>query len=97
MPWLSPVNVLGFIYLLVYKLVFLDAVSGTLYIILQKIKLNWAQCPENTSIPLKTKTLKTLVAHHSLPLPKATVSAGGPVLLYGTVVQQVAMWHVPKG
>lgn len=30
-----------FIYFLVYELVFLD-VSGTLYIILQKIKLNWA-------------------------------------------------------
>lgn len=53
LPWLSPVNALIFIYLLVYKLVFLDAVSGTLYIILQKIKLNWAQCPENASIPFK--------------------------------------------
>lgn len=42
LAWLSPMNVLIFIYLLVYKLVFLDAVSGTLYIILQKIKLNWA-------------------------------------------------------
>lgn len=41
-----------FIYFLVYELVFLD-VSGTLYIILQKIKLNWAQCPENVSTPLK--------------------------------------------
>lgn len=46
-------NVLIVVYLLVYKLVFLDAVSETLYIILQKIKLNWAQCPENASIPLK--------------------------------------------
>lgn len=42
LAWLSPMNVLIFIYLIVYKLVFLDAVSGTLYIILQKIKLNWA-------------------------------------------------------
>lgn len=42
----------SFIYILVYKAVFLDAVSGTLYIILQKIKLNQAQCPENVSTPL---------------------------------------------
>jgi len=52
-PWLSLVTALIFMYLLVYKLVFLDAVSGTLYIILQKIKLkiklNWVQRPENAS------------------------------------------------
>lgn len=39
--------------LLVYELVFLYAVSETLYIILQKINLNWAQCPENVCAPLK--------------------------------------------
>lgn len=32
--------------------------------------------------------------YHSFPLPKATASAGGPIILYGTVGQQVAIWHI---